>query len=37
MVETFSPYQDMTKYVGSGEKLLGKQDFNGDMDNYWKK
>ena len=37
MEETFSPSQDMTEYVGSGGKLLGEQDFGGDMDNYWRK
>ena len=26
MDETFSPSQDMTEYVGRGEKLLGEQD-----------
>ena len=34
MKETFSPCQNMTKYVGSGGKLLGKQNFSGDMDSY---
>ena len=37
MEETFSLSQDMTEYVGGGGKLLGEQDFSGDMDNNWKK
>ena len=37
MEETFSPSQDMEEYVGSGGKLLGEQNFNEDMDSYWKK
>ena len=35
MEETFSPSQDMTKYVCSGGRLLREQDFSGNMDNYW--
>ena len=37
MEETFSPTQDMTEYVGNGEKLLWEQDFSGNMDSYWRK
>ena len=34
MEETSSSSQDITEYVGNGGKLLGEQDFSGDMDNY---
>ena len=34
MEETFSPSQDMAEYVGRGGKLLGEQEFSGDMDSY---
>ena len=34
MEETFSPSQNMTKYMSNGGKLLEKQDFSGNMDSY---
>ena len=34
MEVTFSPSQDMTKYICSGGKLLEEQNFSGDIDNY---
>ena len=37
MEETFSPSQDRAEYVVNGGKLLGEQDFSGDMENYWRK
>ena len=37
MVETFSQSQYMIEYVGSDGKLLGEQDFGGDMNSYWRK
>ena len=33
MEETFSK-SGHDKYVGNGGKLLGEQDFNGDLDSY---